>query len=209
MDWVGCLSDLTAQGGRVGLAGLRRRAQVVVVSSRVHPGESPASHILIGLVDFISSDDKRARLLREHLVFKAPPLPHLHRDWARPCHFCTGTGLAPATSAPGLHLTFPSLRAKPQRCFASRERRTAMRSAMRRDASPFAVPKRHVSFLMFARLTARRCSTTDQPALQIIPMLNPDGVYHGHYRADSLGQNLNRSVRIAAGRLCAVRQGSL
>ncbi len=24
------------------------------------------------------------------------PLPHLHRDWARPCHICTGTGLAPA-----------------------------------------------------------------------------------------------------------------
>jgi hypothetical protein len=26
------------------------------------------------------------------------PLPHLHRDWARPYHVCTGTGLAPATS---------------------------------------------------------------------------------------------------------------
>ena len=25
------------------------------------------------------------------------PLPHLHRDWARPCHICTGTG----TSAQG------------------------------------------------------------------------------------------------------------
>jgi hypothetical protein len=29
------------------------------------------------------------------------PLPHLHRDWARPCHICTRTGLTPATSAPG------------------------------------------------------------------------------------------------------------
>ena len=28
--------------------------------------------------------------------------PHLRRDWARPCHICTGTGLTPATSAPGL-----------------------------------------------------------------------------------------------------------
>ena len=33
-----------------------------------------------------------------------PPLPHLHRDWAHPCHICTATGLTPATSAPGLEL---------------------------------------------------------------------------------------------------------
>jgi hypothetical protein len=30
------------------------------------------------------------------------PLPHLHWDWARRCHICIGTGLAAATSAPGL-----------------------------------------------------------------------------------------------------------
>jgi hypothetical protein len=31
------------------------------------------------------------------------PLPHLHRDWARPCHICAGTGLAPATFVHSAH----------------------------------------------------------------------------------------------------------
>ncbi len=26
----------------------------------------------------------------------------------------------------------------------------------------------------------------------IVPMVNPDGVYHGCYRMDTIGQNLNR-----------------
>jgi hypothetical protein len=29
-------------------------------------------------------------------------LPHLHRDWARPCPICTRTWIAPPTSTPGL-----------------------------------------------------------------------------------------------------------
>ena len=32
----------------------------------------------------------------------AQPPPHLHRDSAHRCHICAGTGLTPATSAPGL-----------------------------------------------------------------------------------------------------------
>jgi hypothetical protein len=40
----------------------------------------------------------------------ARPPPHLHRDWARRCHICTGTGLAAATSALGLGSLLPHLR---------------------------------------------------------------------------------------------------
>jgi hypothetical protein len=35
--------------------------------------------------------------------------PHLHRDWAHAYHICTGTGLTPATSAPGLGSRLPHL----------------------------------------------------------------------------------------------------
>ncbi len=38
------------------------------------------------------------------------PLPHLHWDWARRCHICTGTGLIRATSALGLDSPLPHLR---------------------------------------------------------------------------------------------------
>jgi hypothetical protein len=37
------------------------------------------------------------------------PLPHPHRDWAHAYHICTGTGLTPTTSAPGLGSPLPHL----------------------------------------------------------------------------------------------------
>jgi hypothetical protein len=41
-------------------------------------------------------------LPRRPRVRQGPLLPHLHRDWAHPSRICAGTGIGPATSAPGL-----------------------------------------------------------------------------------------------------------
>lgn len=49
--------------------------RVVFVSARVHPGETPASHALNGLLDFLLlPDDPRARSLRREFVFKIIPM---------------------------------------------------------------------------------------------------------------------------------------
>ena len=53
---------------------------------------------------------KCINLSLHYLQQAGPPPPHLHRDWARPRHICTGTGPAPATSAPGLGPPLPHLR---------------------------------------------------------------------------------------------------
>eukprot|EP01116_Phalansterium_solitarium_P001409 TRINITY_DN11208_c0_g9_i1.p1 TRINITY_DN11208_c0_g9~~TRINITY_DN11208_c0_g9_i1.p1 ORF type:complete len:1382 (-),score=570.41 TRINITY_DN11208_c0_g9_i1:691-4836(-) len=46
----------------------------VVLTSRVHPGESQSSWMMKGIIDFLVSDAPTARLLRDHIVFKVVPM---------------------------------------------------------------------------------------------------------------------------------------
>ena len=81
------------------------------------------------------------RILPDSHRVMGSPLPHLHRDWARPCHICTGTGLAPATSAPEpgsplQHLHRDGAHAHAERAGGARsndERRTMLRRVDERE----------------------------------------------------------------------------
>lgn len=46
----------------------------VIISARVHPGESNASFIMEGIIEFLVSDDPNALRLRDKFVFKIVPM---------------------------------------------------------------------------------------------------------------------------------------
>ncbi|CAC5420170.1 AGBL4 [Mytilus coruscus] len=48
--------------------------RVVYVTARVHPGETPASYVCQGVIDFLISNHPIAKVLREHIVFKIVPM---------------------------------------------------------------------------------------------------------------------------------------
>jgi len=50
------------------------RKKTVVVTARVHPGESNSSHILRGAVDFLLSNEEEAQILRQSFIFRVVPM---------------------------------------------------------------------------------------------------------------------------------------
>ena len=78
-----------------------RRRKGIIISARVHPGETNASWMMKGCIDFLLSDEEEARELRRKFVFKIIPMlcpdgvingnyrcgiagHDMNRRWARP-----------------------------------------------------------------------------------------------------------------------------
>ncbi|KAK4886667.1 hypothetical protein RN001_002938 [Aquatica leii] len=51
-----------------------KKKKAIVVTARVHPGETPASWMMKGLLDFLTSDSTPAKELREKFIFKIVPM---------------------------------------------------------------------------------------------------------------------------------------
>ena len=50
------------------------RKKVVVITGRVHPGESNASWVVHGLIRFLLKKDKVSEALRKRIIFKVIPM---------------------------------------------------------------------------------------------------------------------------------------
>jgi murein tripeptide amidase MpaA len=46
----------------------------VIISARVHPGESNSSFIMEGIIEFVLGNEKEAKILRDNYVFKIIPI---------------------------------------------------------------------------------------------------------------------------------------
>jgi hypothetical protein len=92
-----------------------KNKKIYILSARVHPGETPASHVMKGCLDFLLRlDDQRAEALRNKFVFKIIPI--LNPDGVIRGHY--------RTDARGQNLnryyTNPDKNLQPQ-CYAYRQ----------------------------------------------------------------------------------------
>ncbi|KAG7390320.1 Cytosolic carboxypeptidase 2 [Phytophthora pseudosyringae] len=53
---------------------ITRRRTAIVITARVHPGESNSSFVMHGILDFLTGNSLEARFLRHHFVFKVVPM---------------------------------------------------------------------------------------------------------------------------------------
>ncbi|GMF16934.1 unnamed protein product [Phytophthora fragariaefolia] len=51
-----------------------RRRTAIVITARVHPGESNSSFVMHGILEFLTGNSLEARFLRHHFVFKVVPM---------------------------------------------------------------------------------------------------------------------------------------
>jgi murein tripeptide amidase MpaA len=48
--------------------------KAIILTSRVHPGETNSSYVMNGVIEFLISDDDKAEFLRNNFVFKLIPM---------------------------------------------------------------------------------------------------------------------------------------
>ncbi|XP_013134662.1 PREDICTED: cytosolic carboxypeptidase 2-like [Papilio polytes] len=52
----------------------QKKKKAVIITARVHPGETPASWMMKGFMDYLTGDTNQARELREKFIFKLVPM---------------------------------------------------------------------------------------------------------------------------------------
>jgi hypothetical protein len=71
---IGNRCDLLSITGRSQDVEENDRKPAIILTSRVHPGESNSSHVMHGLIDFLVSDTPEAEKLRKYFIFKVVPM---------------------------------------------------------------------------------------------------------------------------------------
>jgi len=53
---------------------LNKNKEAIILSARVHPGESTSSHVMEGLLKILTGDSERAKIMRDKFLFKVVPM---------------------------------------------------------------------------------------------------------------------------------------